>query len=147
MTQPCRKSATSSLRSRPVPDHRRLWQWTCSMSPQQSLGAGRGAPRSEGRLAGQDGRARRSPLMPFPPVLARRLMQLPCLKKVPPGEKVKLRQVVKKPREPPDRRTRGAPSVRDRPRQTLRQPVFPVTVISSRPLFGKTRVGSEAKCI
>ena len=51
--------------------------------------------------------------MPITPALARRLMQLPCLKKVPLGEKVELPQFVEEPREPPVGCTRATPSVRN----------------------------------
>jgi len=62
-----------------------------------SLGALRGAPRSGRRRTAQDGRASGSTLVPIIPALARPLMQLPCLKTVPPGGKLELAQFVRQP--------------------------------------------------
>jgi hypothetical protein len=97
MTQPCKKSGARTLRSHPMPDHGRLQQWNCSMSPRRTdvhPVAPRGAlptrpSRSKKHPPGRNGRPSASTLIPIAPALLRPLMQLPCLKNVPSREKNK----------------------------------------------------------
>lgn len=109
MTQPCGERTTTAPQSHLVPD-----LVGCSSGPAAchpgSLGASRGAPRPGRCLRGWSGDVAGSTLVPITPALARPFMQLPCLRKVPPGEKGELRQVLDKPREPPRLVHKSCPS-------------------------------------
>jgi len=88
ITQPCRKSSTSTLRYHPVPDYCRWRQETCSIYPRRARVHHVAPHGREGGL--QKRRSPNSTLVPVTSALVRRLMQLSCPKKVPSGGKVRL---------------------------------------------------------